>query len=322
MKLNNISDRSISIIMPTYNRAWCIEKAIKSVLNQTYGNWELIIVDDPSTDNTEEVVKNYLSDKRIKYFRFNERRGVHIARNRGIDEAKGEYIVFLDTDDKFYNNESLKKIVTQINKHKKLKVLLFRCVYGDSDKKVGFLKKESILIDYKSYISETGENFSGEFLAVVKTNLAKKVEITEPMGIFWLRLSKLTDFLYLDIVVRRYFINKKDGVTQSQKASLGRAKYVSSNYVRLISEFKSDYIKFAEPKLNKMIVEGFIWSKVANRTDHILFFLNQIKNRNRFKYYFYLLISILPHKIFMHPFKIIHKILLFKKSLWTPKLYR
>ena len=58
-----------SIVMATYNRAYCIENAINSVLKQDFKDWELIIVDDGSTDNTEEVVKKYLDDKRIKYIK-------------------------------------------------------------------------------------------------------------------------------------------------------------------------------------------------------------------------------------------------------------
>lgn len=69
----------VSIIMPSYNTAQYIEKTIKSVLDQTYTNWELIIVDDCSTDNTDEVVKNYLTDKRIKYLKMNKILALQLA---------------------------------------------------------------------------------------------------------------------------------------------------------------------------------------------------------------------------------------------------
>ncbi|WP_353845132.1 sugar transferase [Ruminococcus sp.] len=89
----------VSIIMPSYNTAQYIEKTIKSVLNQTYTNWELIIVDDCSTDNTDDVVKNYLSDKRIKYLKNEQNSGAAVSRNRALREAKGQWISFLDSDD-------------------------------------------------------------------------------------------------------------------------------------------------------------------------------------------------------------------------------
>lgn len=87
----------VSIIIPTYNRAHFLKEAINSVLSQTYKNWELIIVDDGSTDNTSEVVRGF-ADKRIVYLK-QENMGAPVARNRGIKESKGEYIAFLDSDD-------------------------------------------------------------------------------------------------------------------------------------------------------------------------------------------------------------------------------
>lgn len=89
----------VSIIMPSYNTAQYIGATIKSVLNQTYTNWELIIVDDCSTDNTDEVVKKYLNDKRIKYLKNEQNSGAAISRNRALRAARGQWIAFLDSDD-------------------------------------------------------------------------------------------------------------------------------------------------------------------------------------------------------------------------------
>jgi glycosyltransferase involved in cell wall biosynthesis len=89
-----------SIIIPTYNRAQSLNRAIQSVLNQTYKNFELIIVDDGSKDNTEEVVKNF-HDNRIKYFRHDVNLGGSSARNTGIKRSTGKYVAFLDSDDEW-----------------------------------------------------------------------------------------------------------------------------------------------------------------------------------------------------------------------------
>lgn len=101
MLKNNLLTPAFSIILPTYNRAHHIEKAIQSIVNQSYSDWELIIIDDGSTDNTKEVVEKYTSkDQRIRYiFQKNAERCV--ARNNGIAKAKGQYILFLDSDDEF-----------------------------------------------------------------------------------------------------------------------------------------------------------------------------------------------------------------------------
>lgn len=89
----------VSIIMPSYNTASFISETVKSVLAQTYENWELIIVDDCSSDNTDETVSQFLSDSRIHYFKNEKNSGAAVSRNRALREAKGKWIAFLDSDD-------------------------------------------------------------------------------------------------------------------------------------------------------------------------------------------------------------------------------
>ncbi len=101
-----------SIIIPTYNRAHMLPKAIDSVLAQSFQGFEIIVVDDGSTDDTEEVIKPYLSDVRINLI-LKANGGVSAARNLGASRAQGSYLVFLDSDDLFkreYLNEVSKQI--------------------------------------------------------------------------------------------------------------------------------------------------------------------------------------------------------------------
>ena len=102
----------VSIVLPTYNRAYIISGALQSVLNQIYHNFEIIVVDDGSTDNTEEIIRNVAcKDSRVKYFRNNENKGASGARNVGINLAKGEFIAFQDDDDEWRSD----KLVKQVN---------------------------------------------------------------------------------------------------------------------------------------------------------------------------------------------------------------
>ena len=89
----------ISIIMPSYNTGKYISESIMSVQNQTYREWELLIVDDCSTDDTDRVVAKFLSDKRIRYIKNNKNSGAAISRNKALSCAKGRWIAFLDSDD-------------------------------------------------------------------------------------------------------------------------------------------------------------------------------------------------------------------------------
>ena len=92
-------DGMVSIIMPSWNTDKFIAESIQCVIDQTYKNWELLIVDDCSTDNTDEVVKPFLEDSRIKYLKNEKNSGAALTRNRAMREAQGEWIAFLDSDD-------------------------------------------------------------------------------------------------------------------------------------------------------------------------------------------------------------------------------
>lgn len=90
----------VSIITPSYNSEKFIAQTIESVLAQSYPNWEMIIIDDLSQDKSTEIIKKYmLHESRIKFVSLDKNSGPAIARNRGIEEAKGRYIAFLDADD-------------------------------------------------------------------------------------------------------------------------------------------------------------------------------------------------------------------------------
>lgn len=141
----------VSIITPVYNAQDYLEETILSVLNQTYSNWELLLIDDCSTDNSYEIIEKYLKkDKRIKYLKNEKNSGPAITRNRGIEESKGEYIAFLDSDDLWYEN----KLKNQINfmKEKQLKIshgnYYFCNLKGEIIKKVETDKE----IDYKKLL--------------------------------------------------------------------------------------------------------------------------------------------------------------------------
>lgn len=105
----------VSIIMPSYNTAKFIGDSIESVLSQTYANWELIIVDDCSTDETDKVVSRF-DDNRIRYLKNEKNSGAAISRNRALREAKGRWIAFLDSDDLWFP-EKLEKQVEFMKKN-------------------------------------------------------------------------------------------------------------------------------------------------------------------------------------------------------------
>src|SRR6056297_1274604 len=90
--------KKITVVLPTFNRSKFLQESIESVLNQTYCNYELIIVDDGSTDNTSKILSKYNNIDKIKIFS-QKNNGVSAARNKGIKEATFDWIAFIDSDD-------------------------------------------------------------------------------------------------------------------------------------------------------------------------------------------------------------------------------
>lgn len=119
MKVNLNMARFISVIIPLYNKENSIFNTIESVLNQTYKNFEILVVDDGSTDNSANIVKS-IDDDRIKYI-YKKNGGVSSARNRGVIEAKGEWILFLDADDCLYH-KCLEVLINPSLKNDKLDI--------------------------------------------------------------------------------------------------------------------------------------------------------------------------------------------------------
>ena len=104
--MNKANTHLVSIVVPVYNAARFIDETIQTVLDQTYANWELLLVDDKSTDESVKIIHKYQKkDERIKLFKLSENTGAAIARNTGIDNATGRYLAFLDADDLWVNNK-------------------------------------------------------------------------------------------------------------------------------------------------------------------------------------------------------------------------
>lgn len=140
----------VSIIIPTYNVEKYVFRAIESCIAQTYKNIEIIIVDDGSTDSTREIIEEYcLKDKRIKNI-YQKNFGVSSARNKGIENAKGDFLIFLDSDD-WLEIETIEYLVSQQLKNPKYFVMAnFRSVYLDKllnkqDRKILKTKEERLL---------------------------------------------------------------------------------------------------------------------------------------------------------------------------------
>lgn len=117
MKLNKSNKETVSIILPTFNRAKYLSRSIDSVIAQSYGKWELVIIDDGSSDNTKGILKSYLVQfPNIKYFYHTTNRGAALSMNEGIKRSGGEFITFLGSDDE-YLHDHLKLRIEYFNSY-------------------------------------------------------------------------------------------------------------------------------------------------------------------------------------------------------------
>jgi len=176
----------ISIVMPAYNREKFLSQSVSSVINQTYQNWELIIVDDRSTDNTARLIQNHTEkDKRIRYIKNTHRHGPGGARNQGLEMTRGEYIAFLDSDDEWVDFH-LKKMLYYLTKYPDKIDLMVGDVVR-KNKQTGKVYMRSNLDvskygDYKlgeAYILNPDPNFSCHKLTHIDTIVSRKNALKE-----------------------------------------------------------------------------------------------------------------------------------------------
>lgn len=213
----------VSVIIPTYNRAHSIGKSIKSILTQTYQNFEVIVVDDRSTDNTEEIVKSF-NDPRIKYIQHQHNSGAAIARNTGIENSLGRYIAFLDSDDEWLPAKLAKQvellqqskpevgvvytgleIINELNQVKRIKVPTYRGSLQNILLFANVVGTPSTVMVKREYLQQV-KGFDPDIL-----QFAADADL-------WVRLSKYCEFEVISEVLVRYLESDSDRLSTNPQA--------------------------------------------------------------------------------------------------------
>ncbi|MCX7770748.1 MAG: glycosyltransferase [Proteobacteria bacterium] len=152
----------VSVLIPTYNKGEFIQEAIESVLNQTYQNLELIIVDDCSSDNTLEIVKKFLNDKRVRFYQNEKNLGIGGNWNKTLSYAKGKYIKYLMADDKF-EPHLLEKYVEIMEKYPEVSLVTsYRGIFGEREEvikqpEIGFIDRKRAIELTLKHLNWIGE---------------------------------------------------------------------------------------------------------------------------------------------------------------------
>lgn len=208
---------TVSIIMPCFNNELYLNDSISSVLNQTYTDWELLIVDDCSTDNTWQLLEQWAAkDERFKLLRTAQNSGSGVARNIGIEKAQGQYIAFLDSDDWWYplKLETMLQFMTQ-------RQCDFACSwyeYADSELKPYYAYRPHDKQDFRYMVS--GNDVGTPGVIYNAQNLGKvympNFRRGQDWGL-WLRILQKTDYLYVcPKILFKYRLNTQS-VTRNKR---------------------------------------------------------------------------------------------------------
>jgi len=242
---------TVSIVIPTLNRARLLTRAIKSVLNQTYQDIEIIIVDDGSTDETEKVIKR-CRNKKIKYIKHKKTIGPGAARNTGIDATCGDYIAFLDSDDEWLP----KKLEKQISLFKKnvAKTGLTYCGVELVDQYSG-KTKEKWLPKYRGYVFE--KNLAKNFIVGGSSTVILQREAIKKVGKFDESLPSCEDWDLWIRIARHY---EFDFAPEILVNCFSHSKRISSNFERVrlgLKLFSNKYRKEIDKQRNNIKAQHF-----------------------------------------------------------------
>ena len=277
----------VSVIIPTYNRSKTIERSIYSVLNQTYKDLELIVVDDCSNDNTKQVVDS-ITDERLRYIKLESNSGACVARNKGIEAAKGQFIAFQDSDDEWMPD----KLEEQLKCFELGADFVFCGFIRFDEENNQFPYKfrgESRFFSQKELVVESRvstQTIIGKKQAVMSTLFDPSFPRMQDYD-FIIRASENYKIYYLDKELVKMY-TQKDSITASKKQYLKRLEICQKIYE------KYDYLftryPFWKIQLLKAIAHSQIMLKNTKEANSTLKKIYTLEKRQLIKPKFFLIV--------------------------------
>jgi glycosyltransferase involved in cell wall biosynthesis len=267
---------TVSVIMPTYNREEYVENSVESVLRQTYTDFEMIIIDDGSEDNTERVIKD-IDDPRIIYEKNEKNLGIQKTLNKGIDIARGEYIARIDDQDTWIDKKKLDKQVNFLeNNTDHVLVGTGAVVKSDRNNEIfRYLKPHkdqeirSKILQKNAFVHVSVVFSKRAAKSVGKYGEASEVEHVEDYDL-WLKLGTIGKLHNIPDYCVVYVENEK-GISKKNKLEQIRKNHY------LIKKFKDDYPNYWKALIRyyiRLIVYGYLNLRFMNR---ITAFISSIK---------------------------------------------
>ena len=248
----------LSIIIPCYNQSQFLDQALQSVFNQTYLNWECIIINDGSTDHTEEIANEWVSkDNRFIYF-YKENRGVSSARNFGLEKVNGKYLQFLDSDDLLDSRKLELSLLYLSKSHKeneKLVISDFRMVSSDSKITNPYCKLHKEIFNFESLLYKWNESFSIPIhCGFFKTSLFENIRFPENLSaqedwIVWVKIFKLD--------VKAIFIAEPLAIYRQNPESRMMTKSIFTDQMLAYESFKTILTESEFHRLSEVLISRY-----------------------------------------------------------------
>lgn len=240
-----MSDPLVSVITASYNRSHYLPQTIESVLKQTYGNLEYILVDDGSTDDTKDVIKPYQEDRRFRYY-FQANQGQSVARSFGLRVSKGEFLCFLDSDN-LWEQDKIENQIEIFESHPDWDI-----VYGD----IQHIDEGGNPLDIpnmKRHSGQITEKLLFDNFVTFNTAMFRRECYLELGGLdetirraddyeFWLRYSTRFEFRYIPKVYAKYRV-MRDQISANKEARLEANRQIIEKFFEQYPEFSTDQIR-------------------------------------------------------------------------------
>jgi len=236
-----MSKPEVSVITPVYNAEEFLNETIDSVLNQTYTSFEYLLIDDYSTDSSAEIIKEFSKrDSRVKYIKLEENSGAAVARNTGLENAKGRFIAFIDSDDKWYPEKLEDQLSFMKNDRKAFTYTKYERISENEGEVLGapdFPKK----LDYSGLLKNTAIACSTvvidrQVIGDFRMPLVRKGQDTAT----WLKILRWHDYAYLvDEVLNQY--RAREGSLSSGKVSALKRTWNTYRNIEKLPLYKAVY---------------------------------------------------------------------------------
>lgn len=254
-----MKDNLVSIIVPCYNQGKFLNHSLGSVFNQTYTNWECIVVNDGSVDNSEEIAKSWVDkDSRFKYY-YKENSGVSATRNFALNKAKGSYIQFLDADD-YLNEKKLELSLKALNKSnstiEKLVITNFSMVTTDFKKELEpYCKLQDVIFDFENLLYKWNDTFSIPIhCGFFRTSLFQSIRFPENLSaqedwIVWVRIFKQD--------IKAIFLDEPLVLYRKNPESRTKTKSLHDDQILAYEYFKTILNENEYDKLSKVLISRY-----------------------------------------------------------------